>query len=209
MYYNTNNYGYGYNTSYARILHASPDAPGVDVYLNNTLIAQNLTYENFTEYLPLMNGRYNVQVFATGTRSNPVIDTVINIMPNSDYTIAATGFLKDIQPLVINDTSYNIPPNMSQVKFVHLVPDAPKVDVTLSDGKKLFENIGFREVSKKILVDPGRYTLQVRIAGTDDVVLTVPNVILNPNQYYTVYAVGTVKGNKPLQAIIALDKASY
>ncbi|NBI05829.1 DUF4397 domain-containing protein [Senegalia massiliensis] len=209
MYYNTKNYGYGYNTSYARILHASPDAPGVDVYLNNTLIAQNLTYENFTEYLPLMNGRYNVQVFATGTRSNPVIDTVINIMPNSDYTIAATGFLNDIQPLVINDTSYTIPPNMSQVKFVHLVPDAPKVDVTLSDGKKLFENIGFREVSKKILVDPGRYTLQVRIAGTDDVVLTVPNVVLNPSQYYTVYAVGTVKGNKPLQAIIALDKASY
>jgi len=209
MYYNTNNYGYGYNTSYARILHASPDAPGVDVYLNNTLIAQNLTYKNFTEYLPLMHGRYNVQVFATGTRSNPVIDTVINIMPNSDYTIAATGFLKDIQPLVINDTSYNIPSNMSQVKFVHLVPDAPKVDVTLPDGKKLFENIGFREVSKKILVDPGRYTLQVRIAGTNDVVLTVPNVILNPNKYYTVYAVGTVKGNKPLQAIIALDKASY
>lgn len=209
MYYDINNYPYGYNTSYARVLHASPDAPGVDVYLNNALIARNLTYQNFTEYMPLMPGRYNVKVFATGTTSNPVIDTVINVMPDSDYTIAATGFLKDIQPLVINDTSARIAPNMSQIKFVHLVPDAPRVDVTLPNGKKLFRNIAFREVSKKLLVDPGKYTVQVRVAGTDNVVLTVPNVMLKPGKYYTIYAVGTVDGDKPLQAIIALDKASY
>jgi len=182
MYYEINNYPYGYNTSYVRVLHASPDAPGVDVYLNNALIARNLTYQNFTEYLPLMEGRYNVKVFATGTTSNPVIDTVVNIMPDSDYTIAATGLLKDIQPLVINDTSARISPNMSQVKFVHLVPDAPRVDVTLPDGKKLFKNIAFREVSKKLLVDPGKYTIQVRVAGTDNIVLTVPNVMLKPGK---------------------------
>lgn len=209
MYYNMYNYSYGYNTSYLRVLHASPDAPGVDVYLNNTLVARNLTYKNFTEYMPLMPGRYNVKVFATGTMSNPVINSIINVMPDSDYTVAATGFLDDIKPLVINDTSSMIPANKAQLKFVHLSPDAPAVDVTLPNGKKLFRNISFREVSDRILVDPGKYTVQVRVAGTDNVVLTVPNVMIKPNRYYTIYAVGTVKGEQPLQALIALDKASY
>ncbi len=195
--------------SYVRVLHASPDAPGVDIYLNRMLVARNLLYKNFTPYLPLMPGKYKVEVYATGTRVNPVIDTVLDVMPNSDYTVAATGMLENIKPLVINDTAMMLPGHKGQVKFVHLSPNAPAVDVTLRDGTELFKNIEFREISENLLVDPGRYTLQVRLAGTDDVVLTVPNVVIDPKRYYTVYAVGLAGGNPPLQALIALDKASY
>ncbi len=198
-----------YNYSYARVLHASPDAPGVDVYLNNMIIARNLRYKQFTEYLPLMPGMYNVKVYATGTMTNPVIDVMLDVKPNSDYTIAATGFLRDIEPLVIDDTAMMMPNNKGRVKFVHLSPDAPAVDITLPDGTVLFSDIEFREVSKRISVNPGRYTLQARVAGTNKVVLTVPNVVIKPGKYYTVYAVGTVQGRPPLQVLIALDKASY
>lgn len=209
MYYDINNYVYMNNTSYLRVLHASPNAPGVDVYLNNTLIARNLTYQNFTEYLPLMSGRYNLQVFPTGTTSNPIIHRIINVITDTDYTIAIKGLLDNIDSLIVNDTAAEISPNMSELKFVHLIPDAPRVDITLANGKKIFNNIAFNEVSDKLSIEPGRYRIQARVAGTDNIILTVPNVILNPGKYYTIYGVGTVDGKKPLQAIIALDKASY
>ncbi|MBS4534297.1 DUF4397 domain-containing protein [Clostridium sp. D2Q-14] len=209
MYYYTNNYFSRNNTSYSRILHASPDAPGMDIYLNNTLIGRNLTYRNFTEYIPLMSGRYRLDIFPTGTTSNPVISRDIDVIPDTDTTIAIKGLLEDIDFLIVNDTAARIPSNMAEIKFVHLIPDAPRVDVTLPDGRKLFENIAFNEVSEKSTIEPGRYTVQLRVAGTDNIILTVPNVVLNSGRYYTIYGVGTMNGAKPLQALIALDKASY
>ncbi|MTI67337.1 MAG: DUF4397 domain-containing protein [Firmicutes bacterium] len=207
--YNCYRNPYMNTVSYLRVLHASPDAPGVDVYLNNMIVASNLKFKDFTPYLPLMPGLYNVKVFPANTQVNPVINANIEVKPNSDYTVAAAGMLKEIKPIIIDDTSGRIPVNKGQVKFVHLSPDAPAVDITLPDGTILFENIKFGETSEKLLLDPGTYTLQARVSGTDNVVLTVPNVKINPQKYYTVYAVGLVDGPPPLQVLIALDKASY
>jgi hypothetical protein len=50
------------------------------------------------------------------------------------------------------------------------------------------------------------YTLQVRLAGTPDVVLTVPNVRLDPNKAYTVYAVGFAGREPKLEALLLTDK---
>ncbi|MDF2546037.1 MAG: hypothetical protein K0R93_935 [Anaerosolibacter sp.] len=195
--------------SYVRILHASPDAPAVDVYANGNRIAQNLTYKNFTPYLPLTPGRYSVLVYPAGTRETPVINTSLDVMPNASYTVAAVGMLKDIKALVVPDTALPLPPNRSQIKFVHLSPNAPMVDLTTSDGTILFRNIEFKEISNNLTITSGRYTIQARIAGTTQVVLTVPNVVVQPDKYYTIYAVGLVDQNPPLQVLIALDKASY
>jgi len=48
---------------------------------------------------------------------------------------------------------------------------------------------------------PMNYTLQVRVAGTDNVVLTVPNVPLEADKYYTVYAIGLAGEDPELQAL--------
>ncbi|KXG74125.1 DUF4397 domain-containing protein [Thermotalea metallivorans] len=195
--------------SYARVLHASPDAPAVDVYISGKLVAQNLTYKNFTPYLPLTPGKYTILVYPAGTKTTPVINTSLDVMPNSNYTVAAVGMLKDIKALIVPDTALPLPPNRGQIKFVHLSPNAPMVDITLADGTILFRNIEYKEISNNLAVAPGRYTIQARIAGTPQIVLTVPNVVIQPNRYYTIYAVGLVNEKPPLQVLIALDKASY
>lgn len=199
-----------YKPSYVRVLHASPDAPPVDIYVNDQLIYSKLKYQEFTEYIPVTPGQYNVKVYATGTTKDPVIDTIIDVVANQDYTIAATGLLKDIKALVVHDTALLLPANSGQVKVVHLSPNAPAVDVTLPDGTILFKDIEYKEVSNNLIVPSSKYTIQLRVNGTDQVVLTVPNVLIKPDKYYTVYAVGLV-GNQetPLQVLIALDKASY
>ncbi len=54
--------------SHVRILHASPDAPAVDIYINDNLISKELSYKSFTEYMPLISTVYNIKVFPTGKR---------------------------------------------------------------------------------------------------------------------------------------------
>lgn len=202
-------YGIPAQTSYVRVLHASVDAPGVDVYANGNLIAKNLQYKQFTEYLPLAPGRYTITVYPTGTTETAVINTAIDVMPQSNYTVAATGFLRDIKPLVVADTALPLPGNTAQIKFVNLSPNSPQVDITLPDGTILFRNVEFREITQNLIVNPRTFTFQARIAGTNQVILNVPNQPIMANRYYTIYMVGLVDRNPPLQMLIALDKASY
>ncbi len=58
-------------------------------------------------------------------------------------------------------------------------------------------------------VSPGTNTLQLRVAGSNNVVLTVPNQIFSGGRAYTAYAVGVVKDNPPLQLLTLLDGSSY
>ncbi len=195
--------------SYIRLLHASPDAPAVDVYANGQLIASNLTYSQFTQYMQLPAGNYNIKVFASGSLADSVIDTDITIPAGKIFTVAAIGMLKDISLLPVEDEILPKTPGMAQVRFAHLSPDAPNVDITLPDGTVVFGDVGYKQVTGYKNLKPGTYTLQARVAGTDNVVLTVPNINLMPENFYTVYAVGLVKGKPPLQVLIPLDGNSY
>lgn len=195
--------------SYIRILHASPDAPPVDIYVNNNMIASNLKYKDFTDYKPLQSGVYNIKVFAAGTQENPVINTDYFIPGNSIITVAATDKLENISLLPINDTQMPINPSKVYLRFGHLSPDAPSVDVRLPDGTNLFEDVEFKEVTDYIEVNPGTYTVEVFPTGTDTQVLYVPNIQLKPNRFYTVYAVGLVEDEPPLEVLIPLDGNSY
>ena len=56
------------NASYVRVFHASPDAPPVDIYINNNLVFKSLAFGNFTEYMPLSMGNYKIEVYPEGKR---------------------------------------------------------------------------------------------------------------------------------------------
>ena len=195
--------------SYIRALHASPGAPGVDIYLNQNLVTKNLTYTNFTPYLGISPGMYSVKVYPAGMTNNPVINTNIDIRPNSIYTAAAIGRLNDIELYPIPDPVISPVPNKTRIRFVHLSPNAPAVDITLANGSVLFSDVMYKEYTTYISLPPGRYTLQARATGTENILLNVPNVVLRPSRNLSIYAVGLIGETPPLQVLIPLDGSSY
>ncbi|QCX34812.1 DUF4397 domain-containing protein [Caloramator sp. E03] len=195
--------------SYIRILHASPNSPAVDVYANDKLIAKNLSYRGFTPYIGVPEGQYRVKVFATGTKEKPVLDTELSLPGNASYTIAAIGNPNEISLFPIVEHQKSLSPGKLFLRFAHLSPNAPSVDIVTTDGKKLFEDISYKEVDDYIEVNPGTYSIKINPSGTNNTVLFVPNIRLLPNRYYTIYAVGLVGGKPSLQVLIPLDGTSY
>lgn len=196
-------------SSYVRALHASPDAPAVDIYVNNNPVARNVVYREFTPYSPIAGGLYNVKVYPAGTTTNPVINTNVNIPPSSIFTVAITGKLANIGFTLVPEPPIVRNPGEANIRFVHLSPDAPHVDVILPNGTVLFSDIEYKEISPYISVRPGRYEIQAKVAGTNNVILTVPNINLRPNNIYTIYAVGLASGQPSLQVLIPLDGSTY
>ncbi|TCP55714.1 uncharacterized protein DUF4397 [Tumebacillus sp. BK434] len=181
-----------------RFFHASPDTPGVDIYIDGKKAAEDVDFEGISDYFPLTPGRHRVQVFRYGKQVGALIDTTFNAKPNQSYTVAIGGSFKDVRPIMIEDEPKKARPGFSRVKIVHLSPNAPAVDVTLPSGKVLISHLTFKEKSPYLQVTPGRRDLELRLAGKKDVLLRLPKMRFDPDVTYTLYVVGLAGGQPPL-----------
>ena len=206
--YNNENMNSTMSYGKVRIMHAVPDAPNVDVYANNMLIARNLAYGQITDYLMVTPNIYNIDIYVSGTMNNAVLSSMLTIEEDDFVTAVAAGTLNQISLLSIPDADVNSVPNKALIRFIHLSPNAPAVDITLPDGTILFRNVSYQHMTSYLPVDEMVYTLQVRVAGTNTIVLTVPGVDVREGNYYTIYAIGLVGSQPGLQAILVEDGVS-
>ena len=190
------------NSSLVRVFHAAPQAPNVDVYVNDQMVFSNLAFGDFTRYVYLDEGEYNVSVYLAGQKDRPVINQMVDVPSQQIFTIAATGNLDNLGLLVIPDKVSKSPSqNYSSVRVIHL---SPGVDI-LVDGDTLFEDISFGEGTDYVDLNPGTYNVNV-VLNTDKSVVLPLKVTLNPDKIYTIYIIG----NPPtLQAVQVVDGNTY
>lgn len=197
------------NNSFVRIFHASPNAPAVDVYINGNLSIKGLSYREFSNYLKVAPGDYKIKVFPSNKTDKAVLDTSVTVPERSILTVAVIGTLPNISLFPILEPVLPRIPTKAYVRFAHLSPNAPKVDIIIPAKGKIFTNIGYKEVTNYAALDAGNYIFNVNISGTDKRVLHAPNIRLLPNRFYTIYAVGLAGKTPPLQVVIPLDGNSY
>ncbi|MEM7262358.1 MAG: DUF4397 domain-containing protein [Planctomycetota bacterium] len=185
-----------------RVAHLSPDAPNVDVWVDGNVVLSDVPFGAISDRLPLPPGTYTVQVTPAGATEPVVIDADLTLDSGVSYTVAATGVLADIAPLVLVDDTVT-DPDFAKVRFNHTSPDAPAVDVAVAGGPVLFSNVSFGESSGYLNVDPGTYDLEVRVAGTSTVALSLPGVALAGETNYEVFAIGLL-ADMTLGALTAL-----
>ncbi len=175
------------------VVHASPDAPGVDLLVDNTVAGTNLAFPGNTAYLGVTSGTRNIKVNVTGT-SSTVINADLPFTGGSNYSVFACDSVSKIGAIVLTDDLTAPASGKAHVRFVHLSPNAPAVDVAVTSGPVLFANKTFKGYSAFTPVDAGTYNLEVRLAGTSTVVLPLPGVVLTAGKIYTVFAKGFVGG---------------
>lgn len=190
-----------------RAVHASPDAPAVDILVNGVPAFTNVPFQAVSDYATLPPGTYNLQVVPTGTTSPVVIDADVTLEAGKDYTVAATDLLANITPLVLVDDNSAPAAGNAHVRFVHASPDAPAVDIAVAGGPVLFGDYEFTEFSPYTPVPAGTYDLEVRLAGSTTVALPLPGITLEAGKVYTAFAMGLV-GNSTLTAVLSVDNAT-
>lgn len=175
-------------------VHASPDAPAVDLIVDAAVAGSGLAFPANTGYLAVPAGTRNLKVNVAGT-STTVINADVPVAAGTDYSVFATGAVSSIAPLVLTDDLRAPAAGKAHVRFVHLSPDAPAVDVAVTGGPVLFADREFREFTAFAPVDAGTYDLEVRLAGTSTVALPLPGITLQAGKIYTVFARGFAGGS--------------
>ncbi len=190
------------------VIHASPDAPGVDLLVDD--VKQNtsaLTYPQNTGYLKVNAGSRNLKVNVAGTTTT-VINANVTLEQDKSYSVFVIDSVKKISAVVVADDLSTPAAGKAHVRFIHLSPNAPAVDIAVDGGAVVFPNTSFKSGTAFTPLDAGTYDLEVRVAGTQTVALDLDPLTLEAGKIYTVFAKGflTADGVQALGAEIIVNK---
>lgn len=173
--------------AFVSFYHGSPDAPDLDVLVNSQKIfTEPLQYSDYTNYVAINPGNFRI-AFTPVNSIVPKIDTALTFQEDKIYSVFAINSLQQIEVLVLQDSLVSPAAGKSRVRFIHLSPDAPAVDMatTGTTGTPLFTNVAFKGVTEFQDINAGSLSLQVTAAGTSNVLKSVSNVNLVSGRIYT------------------------
>jgi len=187
-----------------RFVAASPDAPGLDFYLNSSALVYNLGYNSQTNYIPVNAGNYTVNADKYST--NQVLATAgLGVRTGNHYTVIAGNIQASLQLQALTDQTG--PSASGQVNFrlidqsvssgaidVYLVPSGGKLTTT----NPIATNLTFSSLTGYIPVPAGTYQVAIVPAGTVPISTTITSFTGASTVYNTGAAVTLLVDDKQL-----------
>jgi hypothetical protein len=194
-----------------RVVHASPDAPDVDVLVDDSPVLTDVPYLATSDYLVWAPGSRNLKVNAAGTATS-VIDADVNLVDGTDYTVIASGLAAEIKPIVLEDDTSEPAAGIARVRAIHGAASAPAVDIyvtapdaDLDTETPTLTNIVLGDVADYIEAPAGDYQVRVTTTGTKIVVIDSGTLTLESGQVRTAIAVDAPGGGAPFDLLILED----
>ena len=156
-----------------RVLHLSPDAPGVDVFVNggDDAAVEALEFPKGTPYLEVPAATYTFDVSPAGTSAQAAVLSIddLSLAEGSSYTAVAYDELTSISALPLVDDYDGISGGEIRVRAVHVAAGVGEVDIwNVTDPGNptpLYRDLDFGSAGDALDVPAGAYTLGI---DTDD-----------------------------------------
>ncbi len=194
-----------------RVVHASADAPAVDILANDgaTPAVTNLAFPMFTDYLNLPAATYNFKVVPTGVTTPVVINADVPLTNSTEYTLLAVSALADIEPLLLTDNNRTVATE-AKVRLVHGSTLAGNVDIyvvaagaSIANATPAFSDVPFKADTGYVSLAEGSYDVIITPTGTKTEAIKATLMFEN-GKVYTAVARDGVGLTAPL-SVIGLD----
>ena len=155
-----------------RIIDASPDAPGIDVYQGSNILAYNLGLGTITTYVATSPGTYGIIADTAGSKQQLVAasGTLLN---GGQYTVLIGNYLNSLQEIILKDQSTPAPTGQMNVRFIDQATRTGALDLymvpagaTIAGVKPAITNITFNVNSGYFTIPASSYTLVALPTGT-------------------------------------------
>jgi len=155
-----------------RVIHATPDTPGLDIYQGPNALAFNLDFGAVTSYIPLAPGIYTINADTAGTKQ-VLSSAKTAFSPSTQYTVLLGNSIANLQQLTLTDQNQPAPSGQVALRFVNQATRIGAVDIYLVPaGQKLstvtplvIDN-AFGANTGYINVSSGTYSLTMLPTGT-------------------------------------------
>ena len=188
-----------------RILHAVPNAPNVDVYLNGSLITSNLAFGKISKYSQLSSGEYEFQLFKAGTYVKPLLSQNIQLIANANYTVSIVTLSNNLYLFRLKDDNVPINKSKSFLRFINLSSNAPLLSLALPNGVTLFNEAEYLETTGYYQLSPGIYNFKVLLGSSQITTKYIKNITLDGGNFYTIYIIGLFNDKPPIGYLFVYD----
>jgi hypothetical protein len=185
-------------TAYLRVLHAIPDAPQVDVFVNGQKTVSGAGFKSVSEYMPLPSGSKLFKIAASG-KTDALLEGKKTLSKDKYYTAIAAGTAAKPTFILQNESTGKAVEGKAKVRVFNLAPEAETVNVTTASTRskagyiKWASNLAFGKSAMKT-VTPNTLTLQLR--ATDDKVLQeVSGAKFEADKRYAAFVIGSPGGS--------------
>ena len=170
------------NQGQVRVIHMSPDAPNVDVYVDgmDEAVVTDLSFSNTTAYLDLDVGTYTFRVSATGTSADEavVVFEDVDVTDGLKLTAGAYNNVADIEGFALVDDSEGLASTDLRVTVIHAAPAVGSVDIWEISGEpmQLLDNVPFGASATLPDLPSQAYIIGVDVDedGTPDLTWNIP-----------------------------------
>ncbi|MCZ7558210.1 MAG: DUF4397 domain-containing protein [Bacteroidia bacterium] len=187
-------------TSEIRFIHASPDAPSVDVYVDEIKVVSSVGYKGFSNYLEVKSGnRFLRLVPAGGDTSQAVFRRQVSVRSFTKITMAFHGSATDVQLLATqerftyaDETSKLV--DSCDVKLININSGGDAVKLAVKEGetgaRDIIPSVNMASLSsyRRVLSESNEYYL---INANNQRVVTIPFEFKKPGYRYSVLFIGT------------------
>lgn len=195
-----------------QVVHASPDAPAVDVVVDGNVLVPNLPFPVATGFLEVPAGTYNVSVTVAGNPGAVAIGPVdLDLAPGVRYSVLAVGELANIEPLILTDDPRRVSTN-ARVRIVHASPTAQDVDIyvtapgaDINNQSPTFPGVPFKANTGFVDLAAGDYDVTVVPAGTKTAAIGPLTISVDNGGIYTAIARDPLPGQMALGLIVTDD----
>lgn len=196
-----------------RVIHASPDAPAVNVVANGSVdVITDLEFPQVVGFIPLPADAYDITVVPSDNPGVIAIDAgTLNLEAGVAYDVIATGPLASIGAQILTD-DYRRVSTAAKVRILHASPTAQNVDIYVTAvGADIgtlapaFENIPFNANTGFVELPEGNYDVTVTPTGTKDAAIGPATISISNGGIYTAIAIDAEGGGAPLGLILADD----
>jgi hypothetical protein len=197
-----------------QLLHASPDAPAVNILVNDEAVLDDVVdYKVGSGQLTLDQGTYTVQVDGILPTGDVAVIGPVDLDLDGDtiYTIAAVNDVAEIEAVVISQPDEPVAADSARLFVLHGAAAAPEVDVFVTApganlvGTAAVGTFSFKETIGPAEVAAGDYQIRVTVAGNPEaVVFDSGTLTLNNGDDLTVVAVPSTSGGSAPISLVAL-----
>lgn len=189
-----------------RAVHASPDAPAVDVIVNDEPIAEGVEFPAVGGYFEGEAETFDIRVEPAGG-GDPILRAKRQFDPGTAHSIAVVGSGDEVRIKPFLDRIEQPPAGEANWRFLNLIVGSPGFDVVVPNRQQFFRGTEFAEQSRYRSIRSGTYEVVLQRGSSDERLLSFADVPLEADTAYSAFGVGVFDGDPEPSLLLAEDRA--
>ena len=187
-----------------RAVHASPEAPSVDVSVDGAVAIAKLSFGELSDRKPVAEGTRAVKINVAGTATS-VLSANLTLKKDVSYSVVAYDTPAALKALVLEDaTKVTFAGARGYIRIANLISDAvgtPEFTGSSSGGAAFGAAANYGETSL------GSKSVGVKYTTANGSGAASVGFELESGNFYTVYAIGSADRSKgkPVRLIVSRD----